>query len=114
VATVAADLALSSVPEERAGAASALNETSSELGGALGIAVLGAFATAVYRAEAPAGAGDSIGAAGHGVLDAASDAATHGLQLTAIVCVVVSLAAAALALTLLRERASRAVAWHSC
>jgi DHA2 family multidrug resistance protein-like MFS transporter len=114
VATVAADLALSSVPEERAGAASALNETSSELGGALGIAVLGAFATAVYRAEAPVGAGDSIGAARHGVLDAARDAATQGLQLTAIVCVVVSLVAAALALTLLRQRASRAVAWHSC
>jgi hypothetical protein len=30
------------------------------------------------------------------------------------VCVVVSLAAAALALMLLREPAGRAVAWHSC
>jgi MFS transporter, DHA2 family, multidrug resistance protein len=99
VATVAADLALGSVPEERAGAASALNETSSELGGALGIALLGALATAVYRAQAPAGA---------------RDAATQGLQLAAIVCAVVSLAAAALALTVLRERTGRAVAWHSC
>src|SRR4029453_18387977 len=36
-------------PAERAGAAAALSETSSELGGALGIAILGSIGTAVYR-----------------------------------------------------------------
>jgi MFS transporter, DHA2 family, multidrug resistance protein len=113
VATVAADVALSSVPEERAGAASALNETSSELGGALGIALLGVLATAVYRAAAPPGAGDSVGAAGPALLDAARDAATQGLRLTAVVCAVITLLAAALAVTLLRERTG-SVAWHSC
>jgi DHA2 family multidrug resistance protein-like MFS transporter len=39
------------VAPERAGAASALMETCSEFGGALGIAVLGSIGTAVYRAD---------------------------------------------------------------
>jgi DHA2 family multidrug resistance protein-like MFS transporter len=47
------------VPAERAGAASAISETSTELGGALGIAILGSIGTAVYRSAmlgvAPAG-----------------------------------------------------------
>lgn len=38
-----------SVQPERAGAASAISETASELGGALGIAVLGSLGTAIYR-----------------------------------------------------------------
>ncbi len=38
-----------SVPVEKAGMASALSETGAELGGALGIAVLGSFLTALYR-----------------------------------------------------------------
>jgi DHA2 family multidrug resistance protein-like MFS transporter len=49
VFTLANDLMLSSAPPERAGAAAAISETSSELGGALGIAVLGSIGTAVYR-----------------------------------------------------------------
>jgi MFS transporter, DHA2 family, multidrug resistance protein len=47
--TLITDLILSAVPPERAGAAGALSETSSELGGALGIAVLGSIGTAIYR-----------------------------------------------------------------
>src|SRR2546422_775736 len=43
------DLIVGSAPVERAGAASAISETSSELGGALGIAVLGSIGVAVYR-----------------------------------------------------------------
>ena len=40
----------SAVPRsERAGAASAISETSAELGGALGIAIFGSIGTAVYR-----------------------------------------------------------------
>jgi DHA2 family multidrug resistance protein-like MFS transporter len=45
------DIIVGSAPVERAGAASAISETSSELGGALGIAVLGSIGTAVYRAR---------------------------------------------------------------
>jgi DHA2 family multidrug resistance protein-like MFS transporter len=42
-------LVLGSAPAERAGAASATSETGSELGGALGIAILGSIGTAIYR-----------------------------------------------------------------
>lgn len=50
VFTLGTDLVVGAAPPERAGAAAALSETSSELGGALGIATLGSFGTAVYRA----------------------------------------------------------------
>jgi DHA2 family multidrug resistance protein-like MFS transporter len=43
------DLIVGSVPPERSGSAASLSETSSELGGALGIAILGSIGTAVYR-----------------------------------------------------------------
>jgi hypothetical protein len=49
--TLAADLAVGSAPPERAGAASGISETSSELGGALGLAILGTVGTAVYRGQ---------------------------------------------------------------
>src|SRR4029079_848311 len=45
------ELIVGSARIERAGAASAISETSSELGGALGIAVLGSIGPAVYRAR---------------------------------------------------------------
>lgn len=43
------DLVVASAPEDRAGSAAALSETSGELGVALGIAVMGTLLTAVYR-----------------------------------------------------------------
>jgi MFS transporter, DHA2 family, multidrug resistance protein len=48
VFTLATDLIVGAAPPERAGAASALSETSSELGGALGIAILGSLGAALY------------------------------------------------------------------
>ena len=52
------------VPAEKAGVASALSETAVELGGALGIAMLGSFATFIYRARmadaVPAGMADAV------------------------------------------------------
>ena len=51
VFTLATDLVVSAAPPERAGAASALSETSSEFGGAMGIAVLGTIGAAVYRSQ---------------------------------------------------------------
>jgi hypothetical protein len=53
VDTLATDLAVEAAPPERAGAASAITETSAEFGGALGIAVLGVVGTAVHRARWP-------------------------------------------------------------
>jgi len=49
VFTLTNDMIIGNAPPERAGAASAISETSSELGGALGIAILGSIGTAVYR-----------------------------------------------------------------
>ena len=49
VVTMATDLVIGSAPPERAGAASAISETSAEFGGATGMAVLGSLGTAVYR-----------------------------------------------------------------
>jgi MFS transporter, DHA2 family, multidrug resistance protein len=51
VITLATELIVGSAPPEQAGAATGVSETSGELGGALGIAILGSMATAVYRSE---------------------------------------------------------------
>jgi DHA2 family multidrug resistance protein-like MFS transporter len=71
--TVTSDTVLATVPKDRSGAASAISETATELGGALGMAVLGSVLNAVYRnaLDLPAGlsapaagaARDSLGAA---------------------------------------------------
>jgi MFS transporter, DHA2 family, multidrug resistance protein len=54
VGTVGTDLVVTAAPAARAGSAAAISETSAELGGALGIAVLGSIGTAVYRSEVSA------------------------------------------------------------
>ena len=51
VITLATELIVGSAPPEQAGAATGISETSGELGGALGIAILGSLGTAVYRSE---------------------------------------------------------------
>jgi DHA2 family multidrug resistance protein-like MFS transporter len=48
-ATLGMGLILGAAPPERAGSASGVSETGNELGGALGIALLGSLGTAVYR-----------------------------------------------------------------
>jgi DHA2 family multidrug resistance protein-like MFS transporter len=119
--TLAADLAVGSAPPERAGAASGISETSSELGGALGLAILGTVGTAIYRAQAadtiPAGtppdATDTLAGAVNashglppqaaaGVLEPAREAFTQGLQVAATVSAALVVAAALLVVTLLR------------
>jgi len=50
VFTLTTELIVGSAPPERAGAASGISETATELGGALGIAILGSIGMAVYRA----------------------------------------------------------------
>jgi DHA2 family multidrug resistance protein-like MFS transporter len=59
VITLATELIVGSAPPEQAGAATGMSETSGELGGALGIAILGSLGTAVYRT----GISDSLGSA---------------------------------------------------
>ncbi|WP_329377766.1 MFS transporter [Streptomyces sp. NBC_01351] len=59
VLTLVTELVVGQVPPERAGTASALLQTGQELGGALGVAVLGSIGAAVYRnsdsLDSPAG-----------------------------------------------------------
>jgi MFS transporter, DHA2 family, multidrug resistance protein len=125
VFTLAADLAVGTAPPERAGAASAISETSSEFGGALGIAVLGSVAIAMYRGQVtdvvPAGvppqaaeaARDSLGGAvaavgqlpgqlGAGLLDVARESFTQGLRLTFAISAAVAIGIAVLAAVLLQ------------
>ncbi|GKQ34868.1 MFS transporter [Streptomyces sp. A012304] len=118
--TVTADVILSSVPKEQAGAASAVSETAYELGAALGIAVLGSIVTGVYRgfaapAGTPAEAHESLGGAvevaGHlppstaqELLASAREAFVDGLALASGAGAAVLLAAAAAAWFLLRGR----------
>lgn len=91
---VLTDLVVGSAPSERAGAASSLSETSGELGIALGVALLGSLATAVYRVgvadvEAPpevaAAVRDSIaGAASVGAVDLGREAFTSALGVAGV------------------------------
>lgn len=118
--TVTADVILSSVPKEQAGAASAVSETAYELGAALGIAVLGSVVTGVYRgfdgpAGTPAAAHESLGGAveaaaglpapvAASMLDAARQSFVDGLALAAGTGAVVLLAASAAAWFMLRDQ----------
>jgi DHA2 family multidrug resistance protein-like MFS transporter len=104
--TVTADVILSSVPKERAGAASAVSETAYELGAALGIALLGSLVTGVYRDfTGPAGTPDAAqlpAATASELLDAARQSFVDGLALAAGAGAAVLLTAAVAAWFLLR------------
>lgn len=105
--TLGTDLVVSSVPPERAGVASGISETGAELGGALGIAVLGSIGVAVYRSEIADAVPDGVppeasetakdtlggatqavedlpGALGETLLDAAQEGFTQGFQVAAV------------------------------
>jgi MFS transporter, DHA2 family, multidrug resistance protein len=124
--TLATDLMVGTAPPERAGAASGISETSSEFGGALGIAILGSIGAAVYRGqmteavpaavsgEAAAAARDSLGGAvaaanqlpdqlGAALLDTAREAFTQGLRLTFAISAAVAVGIAVLVAALLRH-----------
>ncbi|MFH8563362.1 MFS transporter [Streptomyces sp. NPDC017988] len=80
--TVTADVILSSVPKEQAGAASAVSETAYELGAALGIALLGSIVTGVYRDfTAPPGTPPAVASASHeslgGAVESVADLPPH-------------------------------------
>lgn len=125
VFTLATDLVVGTAPPERAGVASGLSETSAELGGALGIAVLGSFVTAMYRThllslppDAPQGAAqlarDTLGGAaaiaadlptqaGMALMEVARAAFTESVVIAAGVSAALAVAAAIATVTLLRN-----------
>jgi DHA2 family multidrug resistance protein-like MFS transporter len=126
VGALGTDLVVAAAPPERAGAASALSETATEFGGALGIAILGSIGTAVYRdtlsddvphgvhSHAADAARDTLGGAvraavhipgqiGNELLDAARAAFTHGFEIAVLVAAAVSAAMALAAVLALRS-----------
>jgi DHA2 family multidrug resistance protein-like MFS transporter len=78
VMTVAADAVMASLDPTRAGAGAAVSEASSELGGALGIALLGSAGAAAYHSYAASHLSPSLaaGPAGHSLPGALTQAAT--------------------------------------
>ena len=123
------ELIVGSAPPERAGAASGISETGAELGGALGIAILGTIGVAIYRgelaarlpADLPAAAvsavrdtlGNAVAVAGglpdgqaQAVLVTAREAFVHGMQLTSGIAAVIAIGLAVLTLLVLRRVAS--------
>ncbi|MEU2625474.1 MFS transporter [Kitasatospora sp. NPDC007106] len=77
--TLTTEMVVSAAPPEQAGAASAASETASELGGSLGIAVLGTAGAAVYKSRLsdgmPAGVAGEAARAAHDTLGGAVTAA---------------------------------------
>ena len=126
VMSLTTELIVGSAPPERAGAASGISETAAELGGALGISVLGSIGVALYRrgvsealpagvpAEAATVARDTLGGAvavaaelpgqlGTALLEVARDAFVGGMQVAAGISAVVAVGVAILAVAMLRN-----------
>jgi EmrB/QacA subfamily drug resistance transporter len=110
-------LILSAMPTDRAGVGSAVNDTTRELGGSLGVAVLGSILASLYRAGLPVAelparvreiAVQSVGAAlqvaeqapqpelGRQLADAARAAFVTGFRVAFVVAAAVAVAAAAM------------------
>ncbi len=115
------DMIVGAAPPRQAGAAAAVGETTQELGGALGIALIGSLVNAVYHSRMSATIPDHIPAAadtlpaalaaarvlpeplGDELISNAQNAFAAGLQLTAAIAIPVLLGLACLAVSLLRH-----------
>ncbi|MFE2554747.1 MFS transporter [Streptomyces sp. NPDC059352] len=110
ISVLGTTLAVGAAPPGKAGAAAATGQTAYDLGLALGIAVTGSVAVAVYRtgipADAPAAAHESIGAAlsltDEGLLDRAREAFTAALHTASALSAAFALVTAVVVLALLR------------
>jgi DHA2 family multidrug resistance protein-like MFS transporter len=117
VFTLATDSIVGSAPAERAGIASSISETGSELGGALGIAILGSVGTLIYKGKVSQGLTESLSSLDAAtskdtlsgattvastlappyndeLLNLARAAFTDSIQLVALICGVLALIAA--------------------
>ena len=123
--TISNDVIISSVPADKAGAASAISETAYEIGAVLGTAVLGGILTAAYSAAVvvPAGvsaadalsAGETLGGAtavaahlpqvqGAELLSSAQQAVGNGVGITSVIAMTLMVAAAGLVWVTLRGK----------
>ena len=121
VVGIGTTLILGSLPEEKAGAAAAIGQTSNELGFASGVAVLGSVAALVYRMrlELPTGLPRAVASrAGTGLaqalqtgspvaIHAARDAYLHGLHAVGWIVVATAASVAVLSGMFLRGRSPR-------
>jgi EmrB/QacA subfamily drug resistance transporter len=128
----ATDSIMGSLPLAKAGVGSAVNDTTRQVGGALGVAVLGSLAAALYHgritssgalralpAAARSAAHDSLGgavavaaragAAGRPLAAAANQAFVHAMSITALAAAAFALAGALVALVYLPARPAEAV-----
>lgn len=114
-------IVVGSAPEERTGSAAALSETNGEFGIAMGVAVLGSMATAVYRgnlgdatsglspadaevaSDSVSGALDVAARAGEGLATVAREAFSSGVTVVCIIAAVAMVLYAGLVLALLRH-----------
>jgi DHA2 family integral membrane protein (MFS transporter) len=113
---------MSSLPREKAGSGSAVNNTFRQVGGAMGVAVLGSLLSTTYRngidghlgvlpATARHAAGESVqatlsiaeklGPVGRALVQPANDAFIHAMHITAIGSAAVALAGAVVVLVFL-------------
>ncbi|HET6751654.1 MAG TPA: MFS transporter [Actinomycetes bacterium] len=120
------ELIVGAAPPEQAGAASGISETAAELGGALGIAIIGSIGVVIYRGELtdrlPRGVPPEVDAAAHdtlgsavaaaaqlpselagAVVAAARDAFVAGMQLSSLIAAVLATGVAVMALVALRK-----------
>ncbi|MEW2046566.1 MFS transporter [Streptomyces sp. NPDC005476] len=105
---------MSTIPEEKAGVGSALNDTIQQAGTALGIAILGSLLTSGFAAEMPSDApeaarqsiGGALAVAGQdaGLVRSAREAFTASMTTTFTVSAIGVLAAAVLAALVMRDR----------
>ena len=127
----ATDSIMGSLPPEKAGVGSAMNDTTREIGGALGVAILGSITTAIYtstitgnadfaklKAASPAGAQavqDSVGGAAllaeklppafaHALTAVANDAFVHAVDRSVVVGAMVAALGAGVAYFFLPAR----------
>jgi DHA2 family multidrug resistance protein-like MFS transporter len=130
VATLVTEYALAVAPAHRAGSVSALVETASELGGALGMAVLGSVLGAVYASRMmdllptglPLASADAAaqtlgqatvlaeqleGASGHAVLEAGRAAYVHAMHVTDLVAAAILVLGAVVALATLPRKVTQ-------
>ncbi|MFE9807484.1 MFS transporter [Streptomyces sp. NPDC005548] len=122
---------MSSLPREKAGSGSAVNNTFRQVGGAMGVAVLGSLLSTTYRSgidghldvlptsdrhaageslQATLTVAEKLGPAGRVLVQPAHDAFIHAMHITAIGSAAVALAGAVVVLVFLPGKAPAAAA----